>query len=87
MFTLKTIISRYMRRLTSILIVMILTVIVCIQINNEHGQAYEDAMTTFFQIEQLLVQNQEELSEIREEYSRTCLHNDSIFYDSCKNVK
>lgn len=75
MFTLKTIISRYMRRLTSILIVMILTVIVCIQINNEHGQAYEDAMTTFFQIEQLLVQNQEELSEIREEYSRTCLHN------------
>lgn len=94
MKTLKKIISQYMRRLTSILIVMILAVIVYMQINNEHRQAYEDAMTTFFQIEQLLAQNQEELSDIREEYSTTCLHNaEAIAYmiqnnpDALKNLE
>lgn len=42
---------------------------------NEQRQSYEGATGIFQQIEQLLVRNQEELEEIRVEYSETCLHN------------
>lgn len=75
MRTLKEIISRYMRLITCVLVVLLLIIIVYIQIANEQRQAYEGATGIFQQIEQLLVCNQEELEEIRAEYSETCLHN------------
>lgn len=75
MRTLKEIIGRYMRLITCVLVVFLLIIIVYIQIANEQRQSYEGATGIFQQIEQLLVRNQEELEEIRVEYSETCLHN------------
>lgn len=75
MRTLKEIISRYMRLITCVLVVILLIIIVYIQIVNEQRQAYEGAVAIFQQIEHLLVRNQEELEELRVEYSETCLHN------------
>lgn len=75
MQTLKKIISRYMRLIACALMAAALVVVVYIQVKGAQRQAYEYATRTFAQIEQLLVQNQRELSRIQEEYSRTCLHN------------
>ncbi len=75
METLEKIISRYMRQVTCFLVIIILAIIVYIQITNEHRHAYESAVRTFYQIEQVLNQNQEELEEIQKSYSETCLHN------------
>lgn len=75
MRTLKEIISRYMRLITCVLVVILLVIIVHIQIVNEKRQSYEGATGIFRQMEQLLIHNQEELEEIRAEYSETCLHN------------
>lgn len=75
MRTLKEIIGRYMRLITCALVAFLLIIIVYIQIANEQRQSYEGATGIFQQIEQLLVRNQEELEEIRVEYSETCLHN------------
>lgn len=75
MRTLKEIISRYMRLITCVLVAFLLVIIVYIQIENEQRQSYEGATGIFRQIEQLLIHNQEELNEIREEYRDTCLHN------------
>lgn len=83
---LKKMISRYMRLITCMLVAIILIIIAYIQITNEHRQAYEDAVRTFQQIKQLLEQNQEELEEVRKEYSETCLHNaEAIAYIIQKN--
>lgn len=73
--TLRRIISQYMRLLTIILAVLILNVIVYIQVVNEQRQAYENAVRTFQQIEQMLAGNQEEIEEVVAEYSATCLRN------------
>lgn len=64
-----------MRQVTCFLVIIILAIIVYIQITNEHRHAYESAVRTFYQIEQVLNQNQEELEEIQKSYSETCLHN------------
>lgn len=75
MQTLKNIISRYMRSATLFLVIILLALIIYIQIVNEQNQAYETATQTFFQIEQVLEKNQEELAETRADYRQTCLHN------------
>lgn len=75
MKTLKQIIGQYMRLLTVILVVFILNVIVYIQVMSEQRQAYENAVRTFQQIEQMLVGNQEEIEEVVAQYSATCLRN------------
>ncbi len=72
---LKKIISMYMNRVTLVLISFLTLVIVCVQIADTHRQAYEDAVMTIQQIEQVLEQNNAELAEISEEYSQTCLRN------------
>ncbi len=72
---LKKIISMYMNRVTLVLISFLTLVIVCVQIADTHRQAYEDAVMTIQQIEQVLEQNNAELAEISEEYSQPCLRN------------
>lgn len=72
---LKKIISRYMNLVTFILISFLTIVIVYFQFADTHRQAYDDAIMTFHQIEQVLEQNNTEIAEIREEYSQTCLYN------------
>lgn len=73
--TLKQIIGQYMRLLTIILAVLILNVIIYIQVVSEQRQAYENAVRTFQQIEQMLAGNQKEMEEVTAEYSETCLRN------------
>ena len=75
MRTLKKIISRYMLFITCILVALILVVIVYVQAAAQQRRARENAERTLYQIEQLLIQNQEELEETEREYSETCLHN------------
>ena len=75
MQTLRNIISRYMRSVTFVLVVVLLALILCIQIMREHKQAYQTATETFYQIEQLLEKNTAELAETKEAYRQTCLHN------------
>lgn len=75
MQTLKQIISRYIRCVTLLLVVALLALILYIQIIREQKHAYESATETFYQIEQVLAENQEELNETRESYQQTCLHN------------
>lgn len=71
---LRKIINRYMNLVTLLLISFLTIVIGYVQVANTHQQAYSDATKTFQQIEQVLEQNEAELVEIREEYSRTCLY-------------
>ena len=75
MRTLKKIISRYMQIITVILVAVMLMIIVGIQITNEQRRARESATRTFYQMEQVLAQNQQELTELKDEYKQTCLHN------------
>lgn len=78
MQTLKKRISRYMYRITCILVVFTLIVLVFVQIKTEQRQAYETAVRTISQIESVLEENQQNLAEIQEEYRQTCLHNAEI---------
>ena len=75
MQTLKKIISHYMHVITSVLVIVIMVILVCIQISVEQKRAYEDAARTIQQIESVLGENQKELEEIKEEYRQTCIHN------------
>lgn len=75
MRTLRNIISRYMQIVTLLLVVLFLVVIFCIQVANERRQAYMSAIETFFQIEQVLGENKEELADLKQVYRTTCLHN------------
>ena len=72
---LKKIISRYMNLVTLILITVLTIIIVSFQVADAHRQAYEDAVTTLQQIEQVLKQNTAELAEISAAYQQTCLYN------------
>lgn len=78
MRTLKQIIGRFMRLTAFILAVVILNGTVCIQINLEKSRAYDSGIRTISQIEQVLIENSKQLSEITEEYKRTCLHNAEV---------
>ncbi len=75
MRTLRNIISRYMQIVTLLLVVLFLLVIFYIQVINERRQAYVSAVETFFQIEQVLGENKEELADLKQVYQKTCLHN------------
>lgn len=75
MRTLRNIISRYMQTVTLVLVVLFLVVIFYIQAVNERRQAYMSAIETFFQIEQVLGENKEELADLKQVYRETCLHN------------
>lgn len=63
-----------MNLVTFILISFLTVVIVYFQLADTHRQAYNDAIMTFQQIEQVLEQNNAELAETKEEYSQTCLY-------------
>lgn len=75
MHTLKSMISRYMKKVTLILLVIILSVVIYLQITNEQRRALESATRTFSQMEQVLTENQKELEAVQKEYNMTCLHN------------
>lgn len=73
--TLKKLISRYMYRVSGILVISILIILFIGQVLTEQKRACENATRTFTQIGQMLEKNQKELEETRAEYRQTCLHN------------
>ena len=75
MKTLKKLISRYMYKITCVLVAFILIMLLYIQITIEQRQAYEASTRTISQIESVLEENQQELLQIQEEYGQTCRHN------------
>lgn len=75
MRTLKNIISHYMRIVTLLLMAVLLVIIFYFQVVNERQQAYVRATEIFFQIEQVLKENTEELTETKQAYQESCLHN------------
>lgn len=64
-----------MQIVTLLLVVLFLVVIFYIQVVNEQRQVYVSAVETFFQIEQVLGENKEELADLKQVYRDTCLHN------------
>lgn len=73
--TLKRMISRYMQIISLMIVVVTMLIVVLIQFLNEQHRARESAELTFYQMEQVLIENQQELEEVEEEYRQTCLHN------------
>lgn len=75
MYTLRDIIRRYMLVISLVLVVIILALIGGIEVSNEQRRAIDNSVRAFYQIEQTLQHNGEELAEIGAEYGQTCLHN------------
>ena len=71
---LKKMISRYMQIITLIMIVVTLVVALQVQIKGEQRQAQENSNAMFYQIEQILEDNQRDLPELKGEYEETCLN-------------
>lgn len=62
MLTLKKMINSYMQKITWVLVALMLVIIVYIQLITEQQRAYDNALETFSQIDQVLSQNPRELS-------------------------
>lgn len=75
MCTLKQMIGRYMQIVSLMIVVVTMVVIVMMQLLNEQHRARESAERTFYQMEQVLAENQQELEKVEEDYRQTCLHN------------
>lgn len=75
MSNIKKIITRYLNRIALIVFFLTFILVSCLQLLSQQRQARERATVMLYQIEQLLVDNEEELEQIKAEYSQTCLHN------------
>ena len=75
MKSLDKIISRYMYRITAILVFFIVLMLFFVQLFTEQLRAVDDAHITLQQMTQLIDENQKELKKIEEEYYQTCLNN------------
>lgn len=64
-----------MQILTLFSVTVILVIFTFILIKIEQTRAYETSIKTFSQIEQILEENQKELTDIRQAYAQTCIHN------------
>lgn len=71
----KKIVVRYLIRVTLVMVIVILLTASLIQTLNTQHRARETASAMFIQIEQILAENQNELKELKAEYTDTCLHN------------
>ncbi len=73
--SLKRIIFMNLQKLAMGMIAVILMIALLLQIRMVQSQVRDSAQATFFQIEQILKENQEELNRIKEEYRESCLSN------------
>ena len=72
---LKNTIVTYLSVLTVIIMVMILVIVVMIQAETAQKRTYFQAMEIFYQVENILDENETELDHITMEYSASCLAN------------
>lgn len=75
MQTLNGRISRYMRKITAVLVIALIISIMVLEVINEQRREFESAGETFVRIEKILKENEAELEELRDQYSSTCLYN------------
>lgn len=78
MRTLQKIISRYMYKISAILLALLFVIVLFFEAVNEQKLAYESSVRAFSQMEQVLEENQKELEAVQEEYKQTCLHNAEV---------
>ena len=78
MRTLQKIISRYMYKISAILVALLFVIVFFFEAANEQDLAYESSIRAFSQMEQVLEENQKELEAVQEEYRQTCLHNAEV---------
>ncbi len=71
----KKLVVGYLRKMTLFIVLILLIVSVLFQILTEQSKARDRSEEIFTQVEQILEENQHELTEIKEEYSRSCLNN------------
>lgn len=74
MQTLREMIGRYMQMIVLVIVVAILFVTIISEILLEQRYARETAERMFYQMEQVLEENQRDLAKVEEEYSQTCLY-------------
>ena len=75
MQTLKQMIGKYMQIVSLVIVAFAVVISIVIQMLNEQHLARESAERTFYQIEQVLEDNQKDLESLKAEYKQTCLHN------------
>lgn len=68
-------IVKYLCLITVVMILTILAVSTVLQVSNDRKKALDDSKAVFGQIQQILDENEAELAEIKEEYTRTCFYN------------
>ncbi len=68
-------IVKYLCLITIVMILTILAVSTVLQVSNDKKKALDDSEAVFGQIQQILAENETELAEIKEEYTRTCFYN------------
>lgn len=78
MITLRQLINRYLYVITFILITFSTMIVSYVQIKLTQEHYYDEALHTLSQIEQIIHANAEELEEIKEAYSETCLLNAKV---------
>lgn len=71
----KTLIVRYMRGITLVMVLLILIATIILQLVEARQSEVATAQVVFEQISRLISENQTELVEIQQEYYETCLHN------------
>lgn len=72
--TLKTIVVNYMRKITLIMVILILLITTLVQISNAQQASRQSARQIFGQVEQILEENSAELERVQQEYENTCLN-------------
>ncbi|MCR5509813.1 MAG: diguanylate cyclase [Lachnospiraceae bacterium] len=72
---LKQTIVAYLSILTVIIMTMILVIVVVIQVETAQKRAYAQSLEMFYQVENILDENEAELDQITMEYSASCLAN------------
>ena len=73
MQTIKGIVVKNMRRITLVMVLLILFLATAIQIVTAHRTGRENARQIFDQVEQILEENSLELARIQSEYAAMCL--------------
>ena len=81
MQNIRRLITKYLGRLAVAMVAAVLVFSTALQLLSEQRQARETAASRFYQIEQVLKENQQELEKLMEDYRQTCMKNaESIAY-------
>ncbi|MGN0622780.1 MAG: HAMP domain-containing protein, partial [Oscillospiraceae bacterium] len=72
---LKKMVAKYLCIISALMVIVLLAVYISGQVYSANHLAKESANKIFQQMDQMLTQNQNDIEEMKKEYSQTCLHN------------